>query len=153
MRKSVVPRDPWAVKIGERIQAARKAKKWRLEDLEAHALLGLSRLGNYEAGLRMPRPAELLKIAAALGGSPAYLMALTDDEKPQEVRDSAEGALLELFRTVDPPDRKSALDWLGAKALLKKTPIPDEKLEHLSAKHKIRADKKARARQRAKGTI
>jgi transcriptional regulator with XRE-family HTH domain len=134
--ESASTRDPMAVKIGARIKAARDGKKWKLRELAAHTHLEVSRLGNYETGDRMPGPAEILAIAKATGDSPAFLMALTDDERPQEIRTNEEGALIELFRTVDPEDRERTLLRLGALALLKREAVADAELEHLSAKGK-----------------
>lgn len=134
--ESANTRDPMAVEIGRRIKAARDGKKWKLRELAAHTSLDVSRLGNYETGERMPGPAEIRAIAKATGESPAYLMNLTDDQRPQEIRNVEEGALIELYRTVDPEDRERTLQRLGALALIKREAIADAELEHLSAKGK-----------------
>lgn len=128
-RTSDQPRNPWAVKIGARIKGARQAKKWKLRELALHAGLEVGRLGMYESGSRMPGPAEISAIAKATGELAAWLMGLTDDKAPDYARNSEEAALLEVYRTVDPPDRKKALDRLGALALLKKEAIEDAQLE------------------------
>lgn len=134
------PRDPWAVKIGARLREAREDKKWTLKAMSA-AMGGAyseQRIGNYEMGDRMLGPQEALALAKALGDSPAYLLCLVDEREPQIVRNSTEGALLELFRTVDPEQRDKILERLGALALLKKAAVEDAQLEHLSAKGKPR---------------
>lgn len=143
--KAAAVRDPLAVKIGGRIADARKHRKWRLKDLETHSGLSISRLGNYETGERMPSPAEALLIASALGESASYLLCLVDDTDPVSVRNSEEAALLELYRTVDPPERRRALDRLAALALLKREAIQDD----LSAKGKAHSQTGAAARARS----
>lgn len=151
-------RDPMAVKIGQRIRDARDEKRWRLRELAVHAGLSETRLGNYETGERMPGPSEILAIAGAVGESPAYLMGLTDDQKPDEVRNGKEAALLQLYRTVEPEDRRRALERLGALALLKKEAIQDAELGLLSAKgkhlepHGVAARRASRRRTPAKRT-
>jgi transcriptional regulator with XRE-family HTH domain len=141
-----------AVRIGGRIKEARKSKRWVLRELAVHSGLDVSRIGNYESGERMPGPAEVLALAGALGESAPYLMCLVDDAHPEQVRDSEEAALLELYRTVDPEDRRRVIERLGALALLKKEAIQDEALLHLSARDKPLDDngKRARARSRRK---
>ena len=66
--------------IGQRIQAARKAKG--LTQAELATLAGdlkQPRINNWEKGIRTPGPVEIKMLAATLEVSPAYLMGLSDE--------------------------------------------------------------------------
>ena len=69
-------KNPTAVKIGNRIKQARK-----MAGLDTQAKLleiipewSASRLGNYESGISMPSPDDVMIIAEAVQASPAWLM-------------------------------------------------------------------------------
>ena len=69
-------KNPTAVKIGNRIKQARK-----MAGLDTQAKLlenipewSASRLGNYESGISMPSPDDVMIIAEALQTSPAWIM-------------------------------------------------------------------------------
>jgi len=69
-------KNPTAIKIGNRIKQARK-----MAGLETQASLlekipawSSSRLGNYESGISMPSPDDVMIIAEAAESSPAWLM-------------------------------------------------------------------------------
>jgi len=69
-------KNPTAIKIGQRIKQAR-----RMAGLDSAAQLidkipdwGASRLGNYEAGISLPSPDDVQRIAQATGTSPCWIM-------------------------------------------------------------------------------
>lgn len=75
--------------VGARIRETREAKGWILEELSRRTndVLSLKRISEYELGKRMPRQAEAVILAKALGVRAAYLMALDDTQiliSPQE---------------------------------------------------------------------
>ncbi|KTC73172.1 transcriptional repressor DicA [Legionella bozemanae] len=72
-------------RIGQRIQEERIAKgltRKALEELTDD--LKQSRISNWERGDRTPGPEEIKQLAKALDISPAYLMCLTDEKRPQK---------------------------------------------------------------------
>lgn len=89
-----------------------------------------SRISNYEQGLRYPKPDQIIKLASALGESPAYLGCLDigDDMTEEEQR------LIRNFRALPEKDRKDYARRIESIALLYKEPTPDEKLAAWSTK-------------------
>lgn len=136
------PKKDFAVKVGKRIEKAMHEKKWGLKELAAKTGYLVGTIGMWITGARLPGPEQVRKIADVTGESPAWLMGLADDKKPDTARNSEEAALLQLYRTVDPEDRKKTIDRLGALALLKKEAIEDAKLldNNYSAKGKPLVD-------------
>lgn len=70
-------------KIGARIKEARKEAGLTMQQLADKIIdmeFKVSRISNWESGLRMPGPNEIILVGNALGISPAYLMCLTDQK-------------------------------------------------------------------------
>ncbi|MFO2756760.1 S24 family peptidase [Legionella pneumophila serogroup 1] len=73
--------------IGKRILEARKAKGLTLKTLgELAGGLKQTRLTNWEQGVRTPGPEEIKSLARALDVSPAYLMCLSDEKLPKQIK-------------------------------------------------------------------
>jgi transcriptional regulator with XRE-family HTH domain len=68
-------RNPTAIKIGGRIRQARKMAGFETAAQLNEHLLGwsASRLGNYEAGISLPSPDDIERIAAITGSSPCWI--------------------------------------------------------------------------------
>jgi transcriptional regulator with XRE-family HTH domain len=79
--------DDYKKEIGRRIAATRNALGWSLQELADKAKMGRSRIGNYEAGERMPGPAEINALGLAMGVSGAYLMCLEDGPQSLGIED------------------------------------------------------------------
>jgi transcriptional regulator with XRE-family HTH domain len=89
--------------IGLRIQAARKAKKWSLQEMcDQTEWLEKSRLGNWESGLRMMHLEEAQKIAPLLGVTVEHLYGL-DGSTLEEAQ------LIAKFRACDDRGRAAIL--------------------------------------------
>lgn len=103
--------DDEAIKAecGRRIQAARKAVGWRLEDLAQNTGLKPSRIGNWEQGTRMPGPKEATLLGRALGISPAYILLVEENMLLFE----EEAELLKVFRALAPEDQQNYLAMLN----------------------------------------
>ncbi|MCX7118216.1 MAG: helix-turn-helix domain-containing protein [Legionellales bacterium] len=72
--------------IGNRIRNERKSKGITRKVLaELTDDLNISRINNYERGVRTPGPEEIKQLAKALAVSPAYLMCLTDEKQPKKI--------------------------------------------------------------------
>ena len=69
-------KNPTAIKIGNRIKQARKMAEMNTQArlLEKIPAWSASRLGNYESGISMPSPDDVMIIANAVQASPAWLM-------------------------------------------------------------------------------
>ena len=69
-------KNPAAVQVGQRIKQARRMAGFSsaAKLLEHIPEWGNSRLGNYEAGISLPSPAQLQRIAEATRVSPCWLM-------------------------------------------------------------------------------
>jgi len=69
-------KNPTAIKIGQRIKQARRMAGFdsAAQLLEQITEWGTSRLGNYEAGISLPSPDDVQRIAQATGASPCWLM-------------------------------------------------------------------------------
>ena len=69
-------KNPTAVKIGNRIKQARKMAGHETQTslLENIPTWSASRLGNYESGISMPSPDDVMLIAEAAQASPAWIM-------------------------------------------------------------------------------
>jgi transcriptional regulator with XRE-family HTH domain len=113
--------------IGSRIKGMRLRRNWRLEDLARRTgdTISLKRISSYELGERMPRPAEAVILAKALGVRAAYLMALDDIELPITTQ---EEALLRNWRTLAERDRMETFRHVEAMAMASRDPLPDSKL-------------------------
>ena len=69
-------KNPTAIKIGQRIKQARQMAglKTAAQLLEKIPEWGKSRLGNYEAGISLPSPDDVMLIAHATKSSPCWIM-------------------------------------------------------------------------------
>jgi transcriptional regulator with XRE-family HTH domain len=69
-------KNPTAIKIGQRIKQARRMAGFdsAAQLLEQITEWGASRLGNYEAGISLPSPDDVQRIAQATGASPCWIM-------------------------------------------------------------------------------
>ena len=91
-------------KIGQRLRAARTARKLSLAELGGRTnTLSKSRISNYEQGIRRMGIEEAIELAQALEGlTPAYLLCL-DDTSPLT---SDEWSLIERYRSTDTRGRE-----------------------------------------------
>lgn len=76
--------------IGERIRELRMEKGYSLTQLGMKVNLGKSTLAGYEQGHRFPAIDKLDIIAKVLNTSTDYLLGLTDNKKPKDIRDILE---------------------------------------------------------------
>lgn len=69
-------KNPRAVQIGQRIKQARKMAGYNTaaQLLEKIPEWGTGRLGNYEAGISLPAPDDVERIAGVTGSSPCWIM-------------------------------------------------------------------------------
>jgi transcriptional regulator with XRE-family HTH domain len=67
-------------KIGKRIADARKKLGFSKMMLSEKSGFGVSRLGNWEAGIRTPKPVDVKVLEQILGISSAFLLGLVDNE-------------------------------------------------------------------------
>lgn len=69
-------KNPTAVRVGQRIKQARRMAGLDTADQLLNQLSdwGRSRLGNYEAGISLPSPDDIERLAQATGTSPCWLM-------------------------------------------------------------------------------
>lgn len=121
--------------IGQRIRELREEKEWSLATLSQKTgdLLSLQRIGAYEVGDRMPGPSEAVILAKALGSRPAYIMAVDDIQTPITQQ---EEALVRNWRKLAERDRMEVYRHVGSMALQAADPVPDSRVEHMSAKGK-----------------
>lgn len=119
----------YKAEIGRRIREARDAKDWTLERLsdETGGVLSKTRINGYENGDKLPGPEVIARLAKVLGRRAAYMMALED---------KIEEALLRNWWTLSERDRMEFFRKLETAAMQSRDPVPDYKLEHLSAKGK-----------------
>lgn len=70
------PPMDYAAESGKRLKSAREAKRLLLRDLSAkvNGVLSVSRLSNYEQGIRQLGPEEAMILYRHLGVSPSYLL-------------------------------------------------------------------------------
>lgn len=131
--------------IGRRLAQARADKGWSLRDLEkaSGGIFNKSTVGNYEQGTRTPDPWDARALAELLGVRASYLMCL---EETQIVPTVEEEKLLRNWRALPENERAETARRLEVQAIRYRTAIPDEKVEHLSAKgkHEIPAISAAR---------
>lgn len=111
--------------IGERIRKARDALNLSLEQLSRKTVvLSPSRISNYEQGLRLPKPQQILILSKALSTSPTYLMCL-DEENDVSVE---EAQLLRDWGALPENERRSYAKRISALALVYKETVPDERV-------------------------
>lgn len=72
--------------IGERIAELRYANGYSLMKLATKVGLGKSTLAGYEGGYRFPAIDKLETIAKVLETSTDYLLGLTDNKKPKDIK-------------------------------------------------------------------
>lgn len=89
---------------GRRLRRAREAKNLKLAELAALVDgVGVSRISNYEQGLRLMRQPEAIKLAQVLDVSPAYLMCIDEDSKlPPKIK-----RLIEMYEAADSRGKKT----------------------------------------------
>ncbi len=80
-----------AEKIGNRLKEVRTKSKISQTDLAKKLNVSRTGLSNWEAGRRLPKPNEIIKIAKILGVSPAYLYDLSENYRQY---DTQKGTLL-----------------------------------------------------------
>lgn len=124
--------------IGARIQRLRMDRGWSLADLSRRCndLLSRTRINNYETGYRMPGPEDAVVLAQALESRPAYILAVDDI---QIAMSSLEETLVKNWRILNERDRMAFFRRIEQAAMMSRDPVPDAKLQHLSAKGKARA--------------
>ncbi len=102
---------------GERLRQARKDRNLTLQQL--YAKLGYHRsksnLGNYEAGLRLPPPWEVQKLANALEVRASFLLCL---DEGQIVLKPEEEALLRYWRALPENERTEMANAIEVRALV-----------------------------------
>ena len=90
---------------GRRIMEARQALGLRLKDVASMVPgVSVSRLSNWEHGIRMVGIAEAKALSPVLKVSPEYILTLTDDKG-----DRREQALLDCYRHTDERGRQAIL--------------------------------------------
>lgn len=121
--------------IGRRIKAARNDKGWSLVELSKQTgeLLSDTRIGNYETGIRSPGPSEATILAKALGKRPAWILAVDDVQIPIT---PLEEALIKNWRTLNERERMERFREIETLSMASRDPIPNHRVEHLSAKGK-----------------
>lgn len=74
--KAQQAKKPWAVAVGNRIKQARQMAGMQTQAslLQSIAQWSTSRLGNYEAGISLPSPEDVLLLAQATQSSPCWIM-------------------------------------------------------------------------------
>jgi len=70
-----------------RIKSLRKKRGVKVSDIHKYLEVARSTYAGYEAGLRVPPPDKVKKIATYLDTTPDYLMGFSDDENPIVVQD------------------------------------------------------------------
>lgn len=96
-RYSLWMSDDTKIESGRRLRAAREAMNLTLGDIHARLpWLTVSRLSNWEQGIRMIGVDEAKKLAPVLNVTAAYILTLEDAPM-----DSKEQALIDLFRHLD----------------------------------------------------
>lgn len=123
----------WAMEIGKRLRAARKAMGVSgipLQELSrlTDGVLSPSRISNYEQGIRLLKPQEARILGKALKVDPAYLMCLEGGEMLPE-----ETELLSNWRALPEKDRRDYSRRIAALALVYKEPVADERLKGFRA--------------------
>lgn len=124
---SIAPMD-YKRRVGERIRAAREDLGLRLVDLSQRTggVLTVQRINAYENGDRMPKQAEAVILAKALGKTAAYLLALNDSETPMT---ATEERLLRNWRTLNERDRMEIFRQVEALAMANRDPVQDRVVE------------------------
>lgn len=124
-----IPHMDYKAEIGRRIREGRDAKGWTLEELSERTggILGKTRISGYENGDKLPGPETVALLAEILGRRPAYMMCMEDKQ---------EEALVRNWRTLSEKDRMEIFRKLEALAMANRDPVPDYKVEHMSAKGK-----------------
>jgi transcriptional regulator with XRE-family HTH domain len=114
--------------VGGRIRRAREELGLRLVDLSQRTggVLTIQRINAYENGDRMPKQAEAVILAKALGKTAAYLMALTDSETPMT---ATEERLLRNWRTLNERERMEVFRHIEALAMASRDPVQDRVVE------------------------
>ena len=113
--------------IGGRIKAAREKKSWKLRDL--HGAIGfrmsMSRLGNYEAGLRVMPPWEAHILANALSVRAGWLLCL---DEGQLMLTPEEEKLLRYWRALPENERAETAESIEVRALRYMKPVSEAKV-------------------------
>lgn len=110
---------------GRRLKTAREALGWTLETLSKHTEgMTVSRISNYEQGLRFMDPSTAKKLAKALNTSAAYLLCVDDHNESDE-----ESKLIEKYRATDQRGKETILQ------------VADAQPEYGKKRHKNQNDK------------
>lgn len=126
--------------VGARIRELREAKGWTLAALSVKTgdVLTLQRISAYETGERMLGQAEAVILAKALGSRPAYIMAVDD---VQTAISPQEESLVKNWRKLNERDRMKVYRHIESEAFQAADPVPDSKVEHMSAKGKAKVQR------------
>jgi transcriptional regulator with XRE-family HTH domain len=112
---------------GERLKSARRDKKLTLPELSNRlgGLLSVSRLSNYEQGIRQLGIKEALALSRILGVNASYLLCV---ETVEDEMTAQENELLRNFRALPENERGAYARRIEVLALAYREPVPDEKL-------------------------
>ena len=98
------------VQIAQRVCAAREKAGLTRQELAARLRLSYWAVAKYEEGTRIPPSEVLRQIAKATATTTDYLLALTDDPRPSEVR---EGAATKLYEGTEGLTPEELQEWRG----------------------------------------
>ncbi len=97
--------------LGERLKRVREERGLTQEALGVLVHVSDATINRYEKNLRKPTPEMLRELAGALGTSGNYLLGLTDDPNPIQVREPVLGWTVG-GKPVPPEDRPELLRYL-----------------------------------------
>lgn len=130
-------------RVGERIREARNDLGLRLVDLSQRTggILTVQRINAYENGDRMPKQAEAVILAKALGKTASYLLGLNDSEEPMT---ATEERLLRNWRTLNERERMEVFRHVETLALASRDPVQDKVVERHLPPPKVTAHKRVK---------
>jgi transcriptional regulator with XRE-family HTH domain len=135
MKPSERAASDYKARVAQRIVEARVKKGWKPRDLRAAIgyVLSPSRLSNYEAGRRGVDSWEAHLLANALGVRASWLLCL---DEGQLMLNPEEEKLLRYWRALPENERFETAKHIEVNALKYLKPVPDQQVQHLSARGK-----------------
>lgn len=114
--------------VGKRLRETMDERGMSANDIsrESGGRLGVSQVGNYAQGIRLPGPQEAVILGKILDVPAAYLLLLDDDMHPLN---KVERQLINDFRALPENERMSYVRRIGNLASTYKDPVADEVVE------------------------
>lgn len=101
----------------------------------------VQRINAYENGDRMPKQAEAVILAKALGKTAPYLLGLNDSEEPMT---AIEERLLRNWRTLNERERMDVFRHVETMAMASRDPVQDKVVERHLPPPKVTANKRVK---------